>query len=29
MLRLAGGANVFEKGACSTSEMTNAIINNL
>jgi len=29
MMRLSGGANVFEKGACSTSDMTNAIINHL
>jgi 3-isopropylmalate dehydrogenase len=29
MLRLSGGADVFEKGACSTSEMTNAIIDHL
>ena len=29
MLRLTGGADVFEKGACSTSEMTDAIIDNL
>jgi len=29
MLRFTGGADVFEKGACSTSEMTDAIIDHL
>jgi 3-isopropylmalate dehydrogenase len=29
MLRFTGGADVLEKGACSTSEMTNAIIDYL
>ncbi|MDF1611560.1 isocitrate/isopropylmalate dehydrogenase family protein [Stygiobacter electus] len=29
MLKLKGGKDVFEKGACSTEEMTNAVINNL
>ncbi len=29
MLRLSGGADVFEKGACSTNEMTDAIIDYL
>lgn len=29
MLRFTGGADVFEKGACSTTEMTDAIIDHL
>ena len=29
MLRLSGGVDVFEKGACSTIDMTNAIIDHL
>jgi len=29
MMKIRGGADVFEKGACSTIEMTNAVISKL
>ena len=29
MMKLRGGADVFEKGACTTQEMTDAVIQKL